>query len=187
MLVEKIIAWQRPIILLHKSVEERLDYLVRNYKEGFEQNKLCIYATPDCPEKAIDDFNAYGFDIQQAVANGSFKVFDMQQTYLPHGTFAVDFMLNNVEQFIEDAAKQGFNGTHTAGEMSWLYDQPDLWYEAIHYEGSINELQDCYPSFTGLCLYPTGKSTFIEDLALRIHPLKMECSTVIPNKEYICT
>jgi len=157
---------------LYETLEERLELLAQYFQEGLQKNELCVFVTPDSEVDAIASFKAIGFDPSEAIKKGALRVFSMKQTYLPDGHFAADYMLQNVNDFLEEAKQLGYSGLRTAGEMAWLYDHEDQITDAISYEDSVNGLATPDDNFIGLCLYPMAHDSFNKVLGsvLQTHP-----------------
>lgn len=159
------------ILLIYEKPEERLKALAEYFRKGLERHELCVLVTPDPLEKVIDSFLSVGLDANHAVKDDDLRIFEMTETYLPHGKFVANYMLLNVANFIIEARAKGYNGIRTAGEMSWLHEHPEFLEDATAYESQIHELNATSPEFTGLCLYPVRKgSGRIIDSALKTHP-----------------
>jgi hypothetical protein len=144
------------LCFIYKDGEERLELIASYFKQGLSSKELCIFATPASKEQTRQDFLRYNLDIGEALKNGDFLIFEMNSTYLPHGHFVADFMLKNVQSFIDDAKAKGFKGLRTAGEMSWLTAHPEAQEEAIMYEQKVNSLDSSDFSFIGLCAYDSN-------------------------------
>lgn len=181
------------VAFFYATLAERMKMLTEYFSEGLMRNELCIFATPGTVDQAIDDFRAAGLDVRPAIDDQSLLIFEMYETYLPHGKFVADFMLANVANFIEDSKKRGRSGLRTAGEMRWINVYPHFLPAATHYEDDVNKLCADNHDFIGLCLYPivpdsleilksalATHSAFLYDGKLRINPF-----TIAPGKDKI--
>lgn len=169
------------VLFMYDSREERMRVLAEYFGDGLAKGELCIFVTPD-PEQTVENFRAVGLDVSQAIKKGELRVFEMNETYLPSGKFAADFMLSNVKRFIKDAVAGGYKGLRTAGEMAWLHEHPEFAKSATKYEKQVNELTDDHSEFTGLCLYPLRESAGdVLDTAMRTHPSFIYDGTVQMN------
>lgn len=173
------------MLFLYEKPAERLRALADYFGAGLDRDELCVFVTPDSSPKVIDDFSSLGLHLDQAVEDGDFRIFEMAETYLPHGKFIANYMLVNVANFVIEAKAKGYTGIRTAGEMSWLDEHPEFLVGATHYETQINGLDTTNPEFTGLCLYPVheGSSKLI-DSALQTHPNFLYDGTVETNPFY---
>jgi len=155
----------------YRTRAEQLTVLVDYFSQGLAANELCVLATPELPETMITRLETKGLDVRRAVALGSFKILDMDQTYLDNNRFIAKYMIHNLGEFLKDARRLGYSGLRTAGEMSWLLSHGDSISEAINYQASVNNLQKTNNKLTGLCLYPF-KDSFKEIIqpVLKIHP-----------------
>lgn len=161
---------KRHIVLLYDKDDDKYEYLASYFQEGLDNNMLCIFVSLSPQADIIANFKARGLDLVQAIKNKKFRIFGMSETYLPNGNFSVDYMIKNVEMFIKSAKVDGYDGIYTAGEMVWLFDKPESWYQVAEYEQKITDLQKEQSLAKALCLYPTGISSFIEECALQAHP-----------------
>ena len=173
------------ILFAYESSKERQRLLAEYFGEGLANNELCIFVTSDAADKVTKDFLAAGLDIEEAVSEGNLRIFEMEETYLPHSKFVGNYMLMNVVNFIIDAKARGYEGVRTAGEMSWLCDHQEFFDDAMEYEEKITKLRDVSPEFTGLCLYPVREgSGKIVDTALHNHPSYVYDGTIQTNPFY---
>lgn len=146
------------LCFFYKDEQERLELITDYFRQGLLNKELCIFATPHSKEQTKQDFLRHGLDIDGALKNGEVLIYEMESTYLPHGEFVADYMLGNVQSFINDAKAQGFNGLRTAGEMSWLADHPESEGEVLMYEHKVNTLDPSDFSFIGFCLYDSNST-----------------------------
>lgn len=138
--------------VFYASNNERLTFLAAYFKKGFEANELCILVSELSRSRAINGFRRAGLDITPYLESGQLRIFMALQTYLGDGRFVAAFMLQNVQQFSEEAERQGFRGLRTAGDMSWLSDHQDAHDEAMLYENQVDDFIK-YSAMKGLCLY----------------------------------
>lgn len=133
---------------------ERLNIITEYFRQGLENNELCIFVTPEAPKEVVKNFGKKDLDLRGAVDEGAFRIFEMNSTYLPNGQFVAEYMLSNIRIFLEESKLQGFSGLRTAGEMAWLIEHPELHQEATLYEKEVNDVAKPDANFVGLCLYP---------------------------------
>src|SRR5579884_4571346 len=82
---------RRHKVFIYKTKPDRHSFLASYFKEGLSGGYLCIFVSPDSKEKVVDDFDRYGLNISDALERGAFRLYDMQETYLPHGEFVTGF------------------------------------------------------------------------------------------------
>lgn len=173
------------VAVFYDTPSDRWKILAEYFRIGLERNELCVFVTQTSLSDAIENFSNRGTDVGVAVEQGDMRIFNMLDTYLPHGRFVSDYMLKNVSNFIKDAKSQGYNGLRTAGEMSWLFGRPGLHTEAAVYENDVNQLTDTNQEFTGLCLYAALKdSEPIIKNAIRTHPAFIYDGELHDNPHY---
>lgn len=158
--------------VLYENPHERIQLLADYLREGLSRDELCILVTPEPLKEILDQLQTLDLDAHTAYDDGSLRIFDMQDTYLKGGDFVADYMLKNVETFLQDAREAGFTGLRTAGEMSWLHGALHAQPEAEHYESEVNKITHEHDDFLGLCLYPASNSFGADILrgVLNTHP-----------------
>lgn len=173
------------LCFFYKDEQERLELITDYFRQGLSNNELCIFVTPYSKEQTTQDFLRHNLDIGGALKNGDLLIFEMDSTYLPHGEFVANYMLENVQSFINDAKAEGFNGLRTAGEMSWLADHPEAETEAVVYEHKVNTLDPSGFSFIGLCVYDSNDTSdkLAEDLQ-KSHPTLFMGGKLTPSPLY---
>lgn len=136
----------------YKDYSERLKILVEYYRAGLDRGELCIFVAQQRPEELIDDLKSYGLDIEDAVQGGTFRIYEVNSTYLPDGEFKPERMLDNLKLFVEQARLDGFSGVRGGGDMGWVAHRVPGWEGVGDYESAINQfIRD--NNFTGLCLF----------------------------------
>ncbi|HEX7633319.1 MAG TPA: MEDS domain-containing protein [Candidatus Saccharimonadales bacterium] len=160
---------QNHISLFYDSSAQRLQFLGNYLQVGFERNELCVVVSHASQKELIADLKSVGLDVAKQIRQKDLRVFNARKTYLTGDSFVVEYMLNNVINFTNDARAQGYNGLRTAGEMNWLTEQPHAHDDAATYESEVNGIKA--QSFTGLCLYPIDSSS-VQAIksAVRTHP-----------------
>jgi len=155
----------------YEDEHDRLELLVEYLEQGVKNNELCIYVTSyDLPEikNILTEENE---SLGKAIASGGIQIFGTKSTYMLSGRFVADYMLSNLESFIEDAHSQGYNGLRTVGEMQWVFHNSDKVENSLFYEKLVNKLNISEPAFVGLCLYPDDTLSMKEsDDILKVHP-----------------
>jgi len=171
--------------LFYETPEEQLEILAQFFKDGVEQNELCIYVSSQPTEDILEQFATHGFDARPAVSETNLRIFEMDKTYMPNGQFVANYMLHNLQDFIDDAKAAGYHGLRTAGEMIWIHDHPDAVNEAISYEDHVNDMTGDGSNFVGLCLYPsyTSHSHLLPGI-LSTHPTVIYGGNVHANDYY---
>jgi hypothetical protein len=171
---------------LYNTSQERLELLAQYFQEGLAKHELCVFVTADTSDVATDKFVKLGLDVRESLQSGALRIFEMNSTYLPDGTFAANYMLANVASYIDEAKSLGYTGLRTAGEMSWIYTNPEFTDEAKHYEKRVNELGKQHPEFIGLCLYPVQDhfAKVLHDVS-DTHPSLICDGQPLPNPHYV--
>lgn len=162
---------QGHVIFIYQSAKERLEILAQYFKQGLKNNELCVLVTSGTIKSAIKNFLSVNFDINSPLGSGSLKIYEMKATYLPNGEFVTDYMLSNINTFIQNAQDDGYHGLRTAGEMSWIEDCSEYVDDVVDYEHRVNEINTPDINFIGLCLFPMIDSfSQLLDALSRSHP-----------------
>lgn len=172
------------ILIFYEDKADYLNFLAEYYKEGLQSGNLCVFVSVETADELTKEFADRGLDVRDNIKDGSFRVFNMLETYLQNGQFSSNYMLGNVEAFIKDAMDDGYRGLYTAGDLRWLEDRPEYAEEAATYESKINDLQSEFTNFRGVCLYPTAQSSTVRSLSLQTHPFLVMDGSIHPCINY---
>jgi hypothetical protein len=95
---------------------------------------------------------AKGIDVDREIANGSL-ILSSDQDHLVNGRFNVERMIANLEDAVEGALRDGYNGLFATGDMSWEFG-PEKNFEVLSdYERRLEELFERQPALCGICQY----------------------------------
>lgn len=136
----------------YRNEGERLEMLAVYYKVGLDRGELCIFVTDQKPNSLITNLLRYGLDVAEAVANKKFIILPIKPTYLPDYSFKSMRMLDNLQNFVNEAAAEKYPGVRGGGDMDWVADKPAGWQQVVDYEAKINQFIRTN-NFTGLCLF----------------------------------
>ena len=127
---------------------------------------------------------ALGVDVGLETAKGSL-VLSSEQTHLTADrTFNVDRMLGTLDDAINEALKDGFEGLWASGDMTWEFGPERDFSKLVEYEWQLEELFHERPELHGVCLYHSDTlpreflrkglvvhpSLFINETLTRINP-----------------
>lgn len=145
--------------------EERLSFVVPYMIRGLRNFERCIYITD---ENTVPDilakFTEAGVDVGAATANGSLSVVTKHDSYLRHGAFEPERMIEDLDRDVRLALQSGFRGVRVTGEMSWALDLPSALVRLCEYEENLREH---WPSqLGGLCQY--NETLFSDDIVKRM-------------------
>jgi hypothetical protein len=112
---------------------------------------------------------AAGIDVLREADQGNL-VLSSEQT-LSDGRFDVDRMIQSLEEAVEQAVRDGYNGLWATGDMSWEFGAEREFDKLIAYETRLEQLFHRQPALCGVCQYHT-ETLSPEHLqqGLRLHP-----------------
>jgi hypothetical protein len=154
--------------------------------EGLRAGERCWYAGFSASElsgvrTALETMNVA---VADAEARGALRLATADEIYLPDGTFNSERMLQNTENAIRGAVRDGFTGLRLAGEMSWAMQPKPGTDQVMEYEGSVETVLRASAA-VGLCLYHRRRmpAELLDD-ALAKHPLAGVGDQPRPNAFY---
>jgi hypothetical protein len=146
--------------------------------EGARAGSKCVCFVEDSPGLR----KRFAAEIPQQVAHVEFR--DVEDAYLPGGTFCKDTMLTRLQESVTEATTAGYSDVRLLGDMSWVIrdgvDTNEVW----AYEAEVNALYTQHPAFF-ICLYDLDRfdgSLVIE--VLRTHAKVLLNGLVINNPYY---
>lgn len=131
---------------------ERLAFAIPYIIKGLRNFERCIYITDENTVPAIlAQFSEAGIDVAAATANRALSVVTKHDSYLRHGVFEPERMIEDLDREVSLALQNGFSGVRVTGEMSWALDLPSVLVRLCDYE---EKLRRHWPSqLAGLCQY----------------------------------
>ncbi len=135
-----------------KTNAERLAFVIPYVVNGLRHHERCIYiADENTVPDILNEFKQAGVDIAEATSSGALSVVTKHDTYLRHGMFEPERMMEDFDRDTRFALQNGFTGLRATGEMSWALDLPSALARLCDYE---RELCRRWPTQLGsLCQY----------------------------------
>lgn len=132
--------------------DERLASVIPYITAGLRKFERCIYiADENTVPEILAKFKEAGVDVASATANGALSVVTKHDSYLRHGAFEPERMIEDLDREVRLALQNGFSGVRVTGEMSWALDLPSVVVRLCDYE---QELRRHWPAqLSGLCQY----------------------------------
>jgi len=125
--------------------------------EGLAKGELCFgIQKAHVIWRLHAELRAAGIDVEGARERGALVLRPGREAYFTEGRFEPARMKEALIDLIDDAARRGFAGLRTAGDLSWVANDPSVWERILDYEAWV---QCCYPgrTATGFCQYPVGE------------------------------
>src|SRR5262245_35584795 len=110
------------ICALYETEGEQLAVAAEYLADGFRTGGRALYVADS--EAALDRFraalNKQGINVPNMVKRGALVEATHAEAHLAGGRFDSERMLSLLNESMETALKDGFNGLRTCGDMSWL-------------------------------------------------------------------
>ena len=167
------------------SREQQYEVLSPYYKEGLDQGEQVVtIVDPEDESDHITRLCAHGIAAEDAVADGSLRVFTAEQTYTFGGRFSATRMYDMLQGALASAQRQG-RKVRTSGVMGWSTQGWPGTTELMDYEARVNVLVPMYDC-TLLCVYDLASISgqMVMDI-LRTHPFVIHGHHVLRNPYYV--
>lgn len=171
--------------LFYRNRAEQFEVIVPFIQLGLERNERCLYIAGDNSlTMIINALEKGGIDVTRAQKEGKLTVATPEQTYLRHGIFEPERMVEGLKEEIEKSLVDGFTAFRGAGELGWAATLPSALIRLYEYETIFDERFS--PSFLALCQYnETLFSKRVISQMLRIHPKVVARQQLCTNGFYI--
>jgi chemotaxis family two-component system sensor kinase Cph1 len=172
--------------LIYETIEEQFDAIVPFIRIGLERSEQCLYIADDnTAEVVVDRMNAAGVDALAAIRAGQLIIATKQETYLKHGRFDPDQMIDSLKCAVAEARSAGFTALRATGEMTWhLGGDPGI-ERLAEYEAKLNYF---FPENDILAVCQYNRNRFSPEVirdVISTHPLVLYGDTVSRNFYYV--
>ncbi len=144
------------LCLFYESKQDLIDALIPFFKEGLENNELCLWIIPGFidPEEAEQVLreSIAGFD--ERLREGQLEILNYDQWYVEDGDIDLKRILDKFSDKLDQALNAGYNGLRLSGDTTWLKEKD--WKNFIEYEREIHESINLQ-KIVALCTYPLNK------------------------------
>lgn len=171
--------------LFYRNRTEQFSAVVPYIQFGLERNEKCLYIaggnTVSMVAKALENG---GIDVARAQNCGKLTIATPEQTYLRHGIFEPEKMVEGLRMEIETALADGFSAFRGTGELGWAATLPSALIRLYEYEMLFDEKLS--PFFVALCQY--NETLFTKQVIsqmLRIHPKVIARDQLYDNSFYL--
>jgi MEDS: MEthanogen/methylotroph, DcmR Sensory domain len=152
--------------------------------ENLKNNKRCLYLNSPTMVAGIRSYlGAAGLDLARELERGGL-VLSSDQSHLVDGQFDSSRMLALLEDAINEALRDGFNGLWATGDMTWEFGNEKNFVKLLDYERGLEQLFEKHASLSGVCQYHTDalpigvveqglhvhKGIFVSETLSRINP-----------------
>lgn len=130
-----------------------LPAIAAQIREKLSGNFRCLYLNSPSMVAGIRSYlYAAGVNVQDSVARGSL-ILSSDPSPLKDGQFDVDRMLDMLEQTLNSALNDGYQGLWATGDMSWEMGPDRNLNRLLEYEWKLEKLFEKYPGLSGICQY----------------------------------
>lgn len=156
------VPWGTHFCQFYETKQDLLDVLIPYFKEGLENNELCVWVTSEfltteeaklAMQKSVPGFSKY-------LKAGRIEIFPHTEWYLKGGIFEMKRVLADWVKKHDKALSNGFSGTRVSGNPFWIDNKKD-WDDFATYEAEINKVIEKY-KLVVLCTYSSEKCKFSE-------------------------
>jgi PAS domain S-box-containing protein len=153
---------------LYETPGQRMGALVPYFQAGLARGEQCLYIADGA---SLDDLRALGIGTDEDLARAALVLLTARETYLRHGRFDPDKMIELLTERLAAAHAAGFAGLRVAGEMSWALGSDIGSERLIEYEARLNAFLAA-SGIRALCQYDVRRfqASVLRDV-LRTHPL----------------
>ena len=152
--------------------------------DNLKKHKRCLYLNSPMMVAGIRSYlAAAGLDLAQEIDRGAL-VLSSDESHLVDGQFDSERMLALLDNAVNDALRDGFNGLWATGDMTWEFGNEKNFVQLLDYERGLEELFALHESLSGVCQYHTDtlpigiveqglhihKSIFVNETLSRINP-----------------
>ena len=144
----------RHTCLFYSSNQELLDRLIPYFKEGLDNNELCLWVIPKGwqIDEAKEFLRSRVSDLDNFIDRNQMIILEVSYIYLKDGLFSATEMLESLVSMEKKALRSGFSGIRGSGDCTWALG--DHWFNFILYEKQLNKLTESY-KIRALCSYDT--------------------------------
>ena len=169
---------------IYESDDERFDAAVPVVRHGLERGERVMYVLDDSSEAEVTAaLRDGGIDVADALESGALSLHTVGETYLRHGEFDPDEMLEFYADRIDEATDE-YAGLRIVAETSWLRGDDVSVEQFMEYEARINELF-ADSAAVALCQYDRSEfAPAVIRTVVQIHPYLVYDGTVCHNVYY---
>lgn len=158
---------------LFETEAEQLGIASGYVAEGLRRGERCLYAaaSPAALTRFRAVLDARGVDSGAAFRRGALVLSTNAEVHLAGGQFDAERMLRLLNDAVESALNDGFQGLRTCGDMSWLLAEPEGCEQVVEYEAFLNQFFGGVRA-EGMCLFDRARlPAALIDHALATHPI----------------
>lgn len=171
------------ICALFETEDEQIAIAAHYVGDGLRRGERCLYvaASPAALTRFRAALDALGVDSSEAFRRGALILATSDEAHLAGGRFDSERMLRLLNNAVESALNDGFQGLRTCGDMSWLLAEPEGSEQVVEYEAFLNQFFRGVRA-VGMCLFDSARlPAALIDHALATHPSVNFPGRLVPN------
>jgi len=135
------------------SPSRHLPAMAALLRQKLRANHRCLYLNSPAMVAGMRSYlAATGLDIAHEIGKASL-VLSSDQRHLMNGCFDVDRMLYTLEDALQQALNDGYDGLWATGDMSWEFGPEKDFSKLLEYEWRLEGFFRTHPSLGGVCQY----------------------------------
>jgi hypothetical protein len=140
-------------LIYEGSPARHLTALTALIRQKLSDNYRCLYLnSPPMVAGLRSYLYAAGVDVPKEVVKGQL-VLSSDRGHLKNGSFDIDWMLTLLNDAVDQALKDGYQGILASGDMSWEFGPEKNFSKLLEYEWRLEELFEEQPTLSGICQY----------------------------------
>jgi len=113
----------------------------------------CLYLnSPELVRAMRSTLEEKGLKVEKEIARGSLML-TSERSHLADGRFDADLMMHSLDQALQQALNDGYNGLWATGDMSWEFGPAQDFSQLLEYEWQLEEYFLSHPELGGVCQY----------------------------------
>lgn len=147
--------------MFYGSNKDLLELVVPYFREGFDRNKLCVWAVPESLglKEAQQALSGSIEGLKEHMDKGQLRLVEAKSVYLKSGKFDRSDTLESFGKLLDEALSLGFNGMRISGDASFLSQEEKD--ELLLYENEADTFIQG-SRVEALCTYPLNKTSLAD-------------------------
>src|ERR1700722_5666523 len=140
-------------LIYEGSPSQSLRALAAVAQQKLNENCRCLYMNSPVMVAGMRCYlSAAGIDVAQEVAKANL-VLSSDQRHLVNGRFDIDRMMNTLEDALNQALNDGYDGLWATGDMTWELGPQRDFSKLLEYEWRLEDFFRGHPGIHGVCQY----------------------------------
>lgn len=142
-------------LIYEGSPASSLPRLAALAKQKLNENNRCLYLNSSPMVTGMRSYLfAAGVDPVQEIKEGRLLM-SSDQGHLVNGRFDVDRMLSMLDDALNQALSEGYQGLWATGDMTWEFGLEKDFAKLLEYEWRLEDFFSKHPALSGICQYHT--------------------------------